>query len=369
MSADDIRIDLGALAVVLGNEDGEAAEAVFQDGKALLDVVLAVHAELGRAAAASDDDVLERPRLHEGSRFHDGVRGTRAEPSRIAARGVHQSRDLRGSLREVAAASLVHIAAGLFAAVDHVIHVGSVDPRIFDQMQHGQDLGRLGDQILEHDVRAQVHVHVVGSLDVTDGLIREDQRLRAVFDRALDLRRFVSFLDQGEDVFVHQRMILELRQRLRDELLVQADQVEHVARLHQQDEFVFGHDLAELAEAFGLFDLLVCPRFRDLRQIVDRKISDVGLVGRIRQAVLVGPHVGRKLLQIIGARIDDFFCSLGRAVMHHHAGHVDQDISRSLDHTVAHNTVPFKKYERRTGSFASPAACSCLLTGSVKAGL
>ena len=89
VSADDVRIDLRALAVVLGNEDREAAEAVFQDGKALLDVVLAVHAELGRAAAAGDDDVLERPRLHEGSRFHDGVRGTRAEASRIAARGVH----------------------------------------------------------------------------------------------------------------------------------------------------------------------------------------------------------------------------------------------------------------------------------------
>ena len=318
-------------------------------------MVLAVHAQLSRAAAAGHDDVLKRSGLYEGCRFHDGVGGTRTETSGIGTGGVRKARDLGSRLCEVAAAPLVHIAAGFFAAVDHVIHIRGVDPGVIQQMKHGQDFGSFGDQILEHDVCRKVNVHVVGPLYVAYGLILEDEGFRVLFfDRPLDIRCVVPFLDEVQDGLLHQRMLLQLRQGLRHEFLVQTDEIEDVACLHQQDEFVFGHDLTEFSETFGFFDLLIRPGFGNGSQFFDRKIADICLVWRVRHAVRIGPHMGRKFLQIIRSGIDDLFRRLCRTVVHYHARNVDQDISCSFDHTVAHIPVPFKKQQRRTGIVPRP---------------
>ena len=104
-----------------------------------------------------------------------------AEAAHVAAGGAVQAGDFGSSLGKVAAAALVHIAAGLFTAVDDIFNLVFVNAGVAHSMQHGQDRGCLGHDVLKHDVSRQVDVDVVGVLDAADQLARMVQGLGMLF--------------------------------------------------------------------------------------------------------------------------------------------------------------------------------------------
>ena len=134
MTADDVQIDLRALAVVFADDHAEAAEAVFQGGYVFFHVVFRVHAEFRDAAAADDRDTLEGAGLDKRRRFDQRVGRTRAKAARVGTGRVLQAGDFRDRLREVAAAALVHVTAGLFGTVDDILDIVLCDPCVFHRI-------------------------------------------------------------------------------------------------------------------------------------------------------------------------------------------------------------------------------------------
>lgn len=69
--------------------------------------------------------------------------GPAAEATGVASGCVVQASNLSSSFCEVAAAALVHIAAGFLTAVDDVVDLVLIDTGYADQVQQGQDSGSL----------------------------------------------------------------------------------------------------------------------------------------------------------------------------------------------------------------------------------
>ena len=263
---------------------------------------------------------------------------TCAEASGVGTGSIDQSCDLSLGLGEVAAAALVHVAAGLFAAVDYVLDFGSVDAGFAEHMEDSEDAGSLGYQVLEHNVSGEVGVYVVSSLDITDQLAFVRDGLCMLFiDEVHDVVLIDAVLDHGHDVLGDDGVSSQLCLVSRYEVLVQTDQVECVAYLHEQDELGLGHDLAELAVSGALNGLaLFIPGLAESGQVLDGHVADVGLVGSIVDYLLVGSHVRSDLLEVIGIGVYDLFSGLSSAVIHDHAGDVDEDITGASDYAVAH---------------------------------
>ena len=118
-----------------------------------------------------------------------------------------------------------------------------------------------------------------------------------------------------------------------DELLVQLDQVKHVAGLHQQQELFLGHDLAELAVAGLDVALLVIPGLGHGGQLVGGLVSNIDLVGPIGQRLVERTDVVGQFLQIFAFGVDDALGSLGGAVVQHHIGGMGQNVARAFDYT------------------------------------
>ena len=135
MSSDDVSTDDRICAVVFTDEHRETRETVLEDRDALLNMALAVHSELGRAASCCHDYIFECPRLDQRSRIQQSVSRTGAESSGVGSRSIHKTCDLSCSLGKVAAASLVHVAAGFLSAVDDIVDLCRIDARNSDEVE------------------------------------------------------------------------------------------------------------------------------------------------------------------------------------------------------------------------------------------
>ena len=307
-------------------------------------MVLAVHAELGGAAAGGDDDGLERARGNEGRRVDHRVSRARAEAAHVRAGRIAQAGDLSCRLGKVAAAALVHIAAGLLAAVDHVVDVFLGNAALLDRCEQRQHGGRLGDEVLMHDVGGEVHVDVVRAVDAADQLAVVIKPLGMLLgNEALDLSLLGLRLgDTGHDGLVDEGVGLELAAVSGDKVCIQLDKVEHVARLHQQQELLLRHHLAELAVAVVDIAGLVAPGLGNGGQIIGGLVADVDLVGPIREHLIERADVARQLLEILAVGVDDTLGRLGGTIVKHHIGCVRQNVAGALDHCFHSVVLPFK---------------------------
>ena len=343
VAADHFKVDLGAHAVVLRQHDRKAADHVLHDGKTLLDVVLAVHAELGGAAAGGDDDGLERARGNEGRRVDHRVSRARAEAAHVRAGRIAQAGDLSCRLGKVAAAALVHIAAGLLAAVDHVVDVFLGNAALLDRCEQRQHGGRLGDEVLMHDVGGEVHVDVVRAVDAADQLAVVIKPLGMLLgNEALDLSLLGLRLgDAGHDGLVDQGVRSELAAVGGGKAGFQLDEVEHVAGLHQQQKLLLRHHLAESAVAVADIAGLVAPGLGNGGQLIRGLVADVDLIGPVGENLIERADVVRQLLEVFALGVDDALGRLGGAVVEHHIGCVRQDVAGALDHCFHSVVLPF----------------------------
>ena len=332
-------------AVVLCHHHGEGAQAVFQRRHSLLHVVLSVHAQLRRAAAAGDDDGTERPCLDQGRRLDHGVGRSRTETSGVASRSVHQTGDLRLRLREVAAASLVHISAGFFGAVDHIFHIALLDARIPYGIQQSQHAGSLLAEVLMHDFRTQVHVNVMGLLHAAHQHVVHVQAFcTLILHQRFYFRQVVTFLDPGQNALVDDRVLGQLILRFCHEIPVQLHHFEHIAGLNHQNEFVLRHDLSVLPVTVCVLLLMLVPRHFHIFQLLHGGVADVYLVRPVLHRIFVASQMLRQILQIFTFRVDDPLGGLCRSVMQHHIRGVNQYIAGAFDHAVHFRYLPLSQY-------------------------
>ena len=334
MAAQDLQVELGIDAVILGDDHGKAADHVFQSGQTLLHVVLAVHAQLGGTATGGDHNALISAGGNQSGSLDDGVSGTGAEAAAVRTGGIGQAGDLGSSLGEVAAAALVHITAGLLGAVDDIFHIALFDAGVLDGIEQSQHGRGLGDQILVHDVGGQVHVDIVSADNAAHQNIVVVQGLGVlVIDEMLHHRLLHALGNAGQDGVVHDLVLLQSRLVGGDKLLVQLDQIEHVAGLHQQQELFLGHHLTELTVTGVDVARLVVPRLGNFGQLIGGLVADIDLVGPIGQSLVKAAQMVGQLLQIFTFGVDDALGSLGSAIVQHHVGGMGQNVTRAFDNT------------------------------------
>ncbi len=126
--ADAVQAQDRRLPVVRRQQQGEAADAVFQGRQALLDVVAGVHVELGHRAAAEHHHVGAHAAGHHAGRGDDRGHRAGAEPAHVEAAGVDAFGDLGHGLGHVAAAALQGVAHRLLGALHHEVHVSRAMP-------------------------------------------------------------------------------------------------------------------------------------------------------------------------------------------------------------------------------------------------
>ena len=320
-------------------------------------MVLAVHAELGGAAAGGDDDGLERARGDEGRRVDQRVGRAGAEAAHVGAGRMAQARDLGRSLGKVAAAALVHIAAGLFAAVHDILNIFLGNAALLERCEQRQHGGRLGDDILVHDVSRKVHVDIMRTVDAADQLAVVVQALGMLLgNEALDLSLLgLRFGNAGHDGLINEGVGLELAAMSGDKVRVQLDEVEHVARLHQQQELLLRHHLAELTVTVVDIAGLVAPGLGNGGQVIGGLVADVDLVGPIRENLIERADVARQLLEILAVGVDDALGRLGGTIVKHHIGCVRQNVAGALDHCFHSVVLPFKF----VSVWSNPSESSC----------
>ena len=319
----------------------EAAQHVLKSGHALLDVVLAVHAELGGAAAGGDGDGLVGAGLDQGGSLNTRVSGAGAEAAAVGAGGGDETCDLSRSLGKVAAAALVHIAAGLLAAVDDVLDVGFLQARVVHAGEQSQDGGRLGDDVFVHDVSGEVHVDIVGALDAADQNAVVVQALGVLLlDQALDLTELNALLDAGHDALVDHGVGGELILVGGDKVLVQPHQIEHVACLHQEQELLLGHHLAEVAVTLGHVAGGLIEGLGNGGQLSRGLVADVDLVGPVSQDVFPAAQVVGQFLEVVAVGIDNHLSGLGGAVVQNHIGDMAENVASAFDNTLHKSSLP-----------------------------
>lgn len=307
---------------------------ILQSGQALLHVVLAIHAQLGGAAAGGDHHGVVSAAGHQSRRLDHGVGGGSAEGTAVGAGGVVQPGDLRSGLCEVAAATLVDIAAGLLGAVDDVLHLIAIDASDVDHVQQCQHGGCLGHQILVHDVGGKVGINIVGPLHAAYQLAQMIQSLGALFlYQPLDLLQRIAVFQAVQHALLHDGVGGQRLPVGSHEFGLQFHQIEHVAGLHQQQELVLGHHLAELAVPLVAVALLVAPGLGHCRQFIRGLVANVDLIGPIGHRLLEAADVAGQLLEILAIGVDDTLCCLGSAVVQHHIGGMSQNIAGSTDDT------------------------------------
>ena len=113
--------------------------------------------------------------------------------------------------------------------------------------------------------------------------------------------------------------------------LLQLHQAEHVAGLHEQQELLLGHDLAEGAKAVIDVAGLVAPGLGHLGQLIGVLVADIDLVGPVAEGLVKAADVAGQLLEILALGVDDALGSLGGAVVQDHVRGVHQDIPGALD--------------------------------------
>ena len=345
MAAEDLEVDFGADAVVLSDDNAEAAQHVFKCGHTLLDVVFAVHAELGSAAAGRHGDGLVGAGFHESGSFDQSVGRACAEAAAVGAGSGDETCDLGCGLGKVAAAALVHIAAGLFAAVNDVLHVGLFNTGIVDAGEQGQNGRGLGDDVLVHNVGGEVNVDVMGAFDAADQDAVVVQAFGVlVVDKVLDLAQLKAVLDAGDNALVDHGVRGEGGLVGGDKVLVQQDKVKHISGLHEEQELLLGHHLAEVAVAFGHVTGSLIEGLRNGGQFIRGLVADVNLVRPVLEDIFPAADVRGELFQIVAFGVDDHLGGLGGTVMQNHVRNVAENVAGAFDNTFHFCIKPLLKF-------------------------
>ena len=266
-----------------------------------------------------------------------------AEAAHVRTGRVTQARDLSRSLGKVTAAALVHIAAGLFAAVHDILNIFLGNAALLERCEQRQHGGRLGDDVLVHDVSGEVHIDVVRAVNAADQLAIVVQALGMLLgNETLDLSLLgLCFGNAGHDALIDQGVRGKLAAVGGDKVRVQLDEVEHVARLHQQQELLLRHHLAELTVTVVDIAGLVAPRLGNGCQVIGGLVADVDLVGPIRENLIERADMARQLLEILAVGVDDTLGRLGGTIVKHHIGCVCQNVTGALDHCFHSVVLPF----------------------------
>ncbi|KAF5051682.1 hypothetical protein DSECCO2_416580 [anaerobic digester metagenome] len=335
VAAQQVQIDFGVHTVVPGHHHSKAADHILQNGQAFFHMILAVHPQLGGAAASGDHHGLIRAGGDQRRGLNHGVGRSGAEAPAVRAGGAHQAGDLRGGLGKVAAAPLVHIAAGLLRAVDDIFHFVLVNARIFHSGQQRQNGGCLGHQIFVHHMGREIHVDVMGAVHAAHQLVVVVKALGVFFaHQPGNFRSVHTVVDPGHDRLVHQGVGGKSRLVRCHKVLVQFYQIKHVAALHQQQKFLLRHDLSELAVPRVHVADLVVPRLLHGGKLVGRFVANVHLIGPIGEGLFKAAEVTGQLLEVFAVGIDDPLGGLRGAVAQHHIGRMDQNVARAFDDTL-----------------------------------
>ncbi len=290
VASDAVGADDGADAVIGADQHSKGAQYIFQDRHIFLNVIPAVHAQLGYGTAPQDHNVLVDAGFHQSRGVDNAVGWSGAEGAGVGTGGVDAAAHFADGLGEVAAAPLVHIAAGLFGGFDNVLHNGGIKPVLPQEVPQGPCSAGFGRQVLKHHIGLEVYIPLVGLLHAAHDLALEFQGYRGLLvQKLLDIREGLGFPQNGQVLLCKERMAGELFHHGLGEALFQDYQVEGVGDLHHGDQFVQGEDLAKAPLPFGLHRVGV-PRLGDFRQLFRCKVADIHLVGRIGHHFLKGPQ-------------------------------------------------------------------------------
>ena len=335
MAAEYAKIHNGAYAVVLGQHYGETAQHVLKNGQTLLDMVLAVHAQLCGAAAGGDDNGLVRAGSDQGSGLYHGMGGACAETTGIGTGGGVKAGYFRNGLGKVAAAALVHIAASFFAAIYNVFNVFLVDAGILYAAENGDYAGSLADKIFKHGVRGKVDVYVVCAIYTADQHVVIIQAFGMLLgNKALYLGNVNALVNASHDAFVDYGVGGKLIAILGNKVLVQLNKLEYVAGLQQQQELFLGHHLAELAVTLVAGAFLIVPGLGNLGKFIGGGVADINLVGIIRKYLFKAAEMTGQLLEVLALRINYALGCLCGAVMDDHIGGMYEYVTRTLDYAL-----------------------------------
>ena len=202
-------------------------------------------------------------------------------------------------------------------------------------MEDCKDTAGLVHEVLEHDLRGEVHIDIMRSLDAADELIPVVESLRlAVRDQGLDLGELGTRGHSVKDRLRDHRICRELLLMGLDEALLQIEDLEAVTTLREEQELRLRHDLSEFSIAARILEFLIIIRKLHLPELFGVCVSDIDLIRPIRHAVLVGADVFPHLLQELSVRIHDSFRGDGRSVVEHQSRRIAETVTASLDYTV-----------------------------------
>ena len=284
-------------------------------------MVLTVHTKLSGAAAGSNDNVLEGSSLNQSCSVQHSVSRACAEATYVGTGCIRITCDLSSSLCEVSAATLVHITAGLLAAVDNVLYGSRIKVVLLLQLDQGDNVGSLGNKVLKHYMSRKVNVYVMCSLYNTYkvGLIDVKSLGMLLINKSLKLCLISVVLQDGLQLLLGEHLALgKLLLYLLSEGVLQHNQLENVADVHNTVEFVLRHDASELTVFLSALPLLVVVRELGVGKIVIMCISDVYLVRDVGNNILVASQMLGKLYKVLRRRINDSLGGLGRSVINNH---------------------------------------------------
>ena len=273
--------------------------------------------------------------MHAESYSHRLESRSGTEATGVGTGGVGQAGDLSGALGVVAAAALVHVAAGLLGAVHHVLNILLGDAGVVDGGEQGHDGAGLGHDVLVHDVGGQVHVDVVGPVDAAHQSALVIQALGVLLSHQTgDLGGLgLGLGNAGHDGLVDDGVGGQLGAVGVHKALLQLDKAEHIAGLHQQKELLLGHDLAKVTIAIIDIADLIAPRLLHSGQLIGGLVADVHLVGPVAESLLEGTDVLGQLLEVLAVGVHDPLGGLSGSVVQNHVGGVHQNVSGAFDDT------------------------------------
>ena len=147
-----------------------------------------------------------------------------------------------------------------------------------------------------HYMRRKVHVDVVRAVHTAHERTVVIQPFGMLLcDQTRNLSRLNAFADARKDRLIHNWVRSKRRFVRGNKRRIELNKVEHIAGLHQQQELLLRHDLAELAEAACLRALFVMPWLRHGRKRIRRDVADVDLVRIVGERIFKAADMFRQL--------------------------------------------------------------------------
>ena len=162
MAAHGVEAQPRRAAVVGFDQRRRAGQDVLEDGQAMVEMPLELHAELGQRTAGHHRHPAEHAGGDEARRHHQRRHGSGAEVLHVGARCPGQAGRLGHRLGHVAAAALVAVADRLLAAAEHELDRLRVDAVAVEEVEQRQRGRRLRGQVLQDDGGGEGVVVVVG---------------------------------------------------------------------------------------------------------------------------------------------------------------------------------------------------------------